>query len=220
MSKQNWIEIYKFHVLCVTFVTIKLNSLFQYFSSFNTSCSCSKIFAIFPWNVWEHSPAFPGIFGNMTLYIGGHFPECLTTFPGIFSNIPLNIWGHSQEFLAPFPGIFEDISRNVWLHSSECLATYSRMFENIPRNVWGHSPEWTAFGMEWTCFCLSEVREYWLLIYSSNLSKSAYNFKHARGATIADCSSINCLLQTLVFLAKSGILSIVSRSKNSKLDIF
>ena len=27
-----------------------------------------------------------------------------------------------------------------------------------------------------TCFCLSEVREYWLLIYSSNLSKSAYNF--------------------------------------------
>ena len=25
-------------------------------------------------------------------------------------------------------------------------------------------------------FCLSEVRECWLLIYSSNLSKSAYNF--------------------------------------------
>ena len=27
-----------------------------------------------------------------------------------------------------------------------------------------------------TCFSLSEVREYWLLIYTSNLSKSAYNF--------------------------------------------
>ena len=94
------------------------------------------------------------------------------------------------------------------------------MFENIPRNVCGHSPEWTAFGMEWMCFCLSEVREYWLLIYSNNLSKSAYNFKNARSTTIADCSSINCLLQTLVFLAKSEILSIVSRSKNSKLDIF
>ena len=26
------------------------------------------------------------------------------------------------------------------------------------------------------CFCLSEVREYWLLICSSNLSKLAYNF--------------------------------------------
>ena len=25
-------------------------------------------------------------------------------------------------------------------------------------------------------FCLSEARECWLLIYSSNLSKSAYNF--------------------------------------------
>ena len=39
MSKQNWIEIYKFHLFQVTFVTIKLNSLFQYFPSFNTSCS-------------------------------------------------------------------------------------------------------------------------------------------------------------------------------------
>ena len=39
MSKQNWIEIYKFHVFYVTFVAIKLNSLFQYFSSLNTSCS-------------------------------------------------------------------------------------------------------------------------------------------------------------------------------------
>ena len=27
-----------------------------------------------------------------------------------------------------------------------------------------------------TCFCLSEVQVYWLRIYSSNLSKSAYNF--------------------------------------------
>ena len=149
MSKQNWIEIYKFHVLCVTFVTIKLNSLFQYFSSFNTSCSCSKIFAIFSWNVWEHSPAFPGIFGNMTLYIGGHSPECLTTFPGIFSNIPLNIWGHSQEFLhhspeylKTFPGMFGYIPRNVWQHTPECLRTFLEMFEDIPQN--GLRLEWNG----------------------------------------------------------------------------
>ena len=51
MSKQNWIEIYKFHLLYVTFVTIKLNSLFQYFSSFNTSCS-------FLWN--NYSIRFDG----------------------------------------------------------------------------------------------------------------------------------------------------------------
>ena len=38
MSKQNWIEIYKFHVFYVTFVAIKLSSLFQYFSNYNTSC--------------------------------------------------------------------------------------------------------------------------------------------------------------------------------------
>ena len=142
ISKQNWIEIYTFHVFCVTFVTIKLNSLFQYFSSFNTSCSCSKTFAIFPWNVWEHSPAFPGIFGNITLYIGGHSPECLTTFPEIFSNIPLNIWGHSQEFLEAFPRIFEDISRNVWQHSPECSRTFLEMFADIPQN--GLRLEWNG----------------------------------------------------------------------------
>ena len=71
-----------------------------------------------------------------------------------------------------------------------------------------------------TCFCLSKVQEYWLLIYSRNLSNQLIIFIHARSTTIADYSSINCLLQTLVFLAKIGILSIVSGSKNSKLDIF
>ena len=45
-------------------------------------------------------------------------------------------------------------------------------------------------------------------------------FIYARSTTIADYSSINCLLQKLVFLAKIGILSIVSGSKNSNLDIF
>ena len=45
-------------------------------------------------------------------------------------------------------------------------------------------------------------------------------FIHAHSTTIADYSSIYCLLQTLVFLAKIGILSIVSGSKNSNLDIF
>ena len=39
MPKQNGIEIYKFHVFYITFVNIKLNSVFQYFSSYNTSCS-------------------------------------------------------------------------------------------------------------------------------------------------------------------------------------
>ena len=71
-----------------------------------------------------------------------------------------------------------------------------------------------------TCFCLSEVRKYWLLIYSSNLSKSAYNFYIYTSTTITDYSSINCLLQALVFLAKIGILSIVSGSKNSNFNIF
>ena len=47
MSKQNWIEIYKFHVFYVTFVAIKLSSLFQYFSSYNTSCSYENNFWIF-----------------------------------------------------------------------------------------------------------------------------------------------------------------------------
>ena len=71
-----------------------------------------------------------------------------------------------------------------------------------------------------TCFCLSEVRECWLSIYSSNLLKPAYFFIQARTATIGDCPGINYLLQTLVFLAKIGIISIVSGSKNSKLNIF
>ena len=71
-----------------------------------------------------------------------------------------------------------------------------------------------------TCFCLSEVQEYWLLIYSSNLSNQLIIFIHARSTTIADYSSINCLLQALVFLTKIGILSIVSGYKNSKLNIF
>ena len=47
MSKQNWIEIYKFHVFYVTFVAIKLSSLFQYFSSYNTSCSYENNFWVF-----------------------------------------------------------------------------------------------------------------------------------------------------------------------------
>ena len=39
---------------------------------------------------------------------------------------------------------------------------------------------------------------------------------HARSITIADYSTINCLLQTLVFLSNIGILSIVSGSKKTQ----
>ena len=74
--------------------------------------------------------------------------------------------------------------------------------------------------MPGTCFCLSEERECWLLIYSSNLSKPAYFFIQARTTTTADYPGINHLLQTLVFLGKIGIISIISGSKNSKLIIF
>ena len=67
---------------------------------------------------------------------------------------------------------------------------------------------------------LSEVQECWSLIYSSNLSKSAHNFIDTRSTTIRDYSGINYLLQALVCLAKIGILSIISGSKNSKLNNF
>ena len=43
---------------------------------------------------------------------------------------------------------------------------------------------------------------------------------HARSTTIADYSGINYLPQALVFLAKNGIISITSMSKNSKLNTF
>ena len=45
-------------------------------------------------------------------------------------------------------------------------------------------------------------------------------FIPTRSTTIADYSSINYLLQVSVFLAKIGILSIVSGSKKSKFNIF
>ena len=45
-------------------------------------------------------------------------------------------------------------------------------------------------------------------------------FIHARSTTIRDYSGINYLLQALVFLAKIGILSIISGPENSKLNIF
>ena len=64
------------------------------------------------------------------------------------------------------------------------------------------------------------MRECWLSIYGSNLLKPAYFFIQARTTTIVDYPGINYLLQTLVFLAKIGIISIISGSKNSKLNIF
>ena len=74
---------------------------------------------------------------------------------------------------------------------------------------------------EFQCvFSLSEMQECWLLIYSSNLSKSLTIFIQACSTTIADYPGINYLLQTLVFLAKIGIISIISGFKNSKLNIF
>ena len=45
-------------------------------------------------------------------------------------------------------------------------------------------------------------------------------FIHTRITTIRDYSGINYLLEVLVFLAKIGILSIISGSENSKLNIF
>ena len=57
------------------------------------------------------------------------------------------------------------------------------------------------------------------MIYSSNWSKSAYNFYTSKYATIADYPGINYLLQTIVFFAKIGIISIMSGFKNSKLNI-
>ena len=45
-------------------------------------------------------------------------------------------------------------------------------------------------------------------------------FIQARSTTIGDYPSINYLLQTLIFLAKIGIISIISGSKISKLNIF
>ena len=53
-----------------------------------------------------------------------------------------------------------------------------------------------------------------------NLSKSTYNLIHKRRTIIAGYFGINYLLQTLVFLANIGIVSIASGSKGSKLDIF
>ena len=113
-----------------------------------------------------------------------------------------------------FPWVFRNISVNVQECFRKCSGILPWVFSSVSVNSISLDSGFR------TCFCLSEVREYWLLIYSSNLSKSAYNFIHARSTTIADCFSINCLLQTIVFWAKSGILSIVSGSKNSKLDIF
>ena len=43
---------------------------------------------------------------------------------------------------------------------------------------------------------------------------------HTRSTTIRDYSSINYLLQSLVFLVKIRILNIISRSENSKLNSF
>ena len=45
-------------------------------------------------------------------------------------------------------------------------------------------------------------------------------FIQARSTTIADYPGVNYLLQTLVCLAKIGIISIISGSQNSKLNIF
>ena len=79
----------------------------------------------------------------------------------------------------------------------------------------------TSGGSAQMCFCLSEVQKCWLLIYSSNFSQSQLTiFLHTHSATIRDHSSINYLLQVLVFWAKIGILSIISGSKNSKLNTF
>ena len=62
MSKQNWIEIYKFHVFYVTFVAIKLSSLFQYFSSYNTSCSYEN-------NFWKNSCSYSYFRGGPLLCV-------------------------------------------------------------------------------------------------------------------------------------------------------
>ena len=45
-------------------------------------------------------------------------------------------------------------------------------------------------------------------------------FIYTRSTTIRNCSRTNCLLQALIFLAKIEVLSIISGSKNSKLNIF
>ena len=60
---KNWIEIYQFHLLYVTFVTVKLNSLFQYFSSFNTSddytsrISAAHYEASHLWSLSQYEPS-------------------------------------------------------------------------------------------------------------------------------------------------------------------
>ena len=85
-----------------------------------------------------------------------------------------------------------------WVFASK---VYNKKDEKKPKNT--ETLEISILGM---CFCLSEVRECWLLIYSSNLSKPAYFFIQARTTTIADYPGINYLLQTLVCLAKLGLL--------------
>ena len=69
-------------------------------------------------------------------------------------------------------------------------------------------------------FYLSLVREYCLLIHSSNLWNSAYNFMLARSTTIGYYFRINYLFKALEFLPKIGILSIISEFKSSKVNIF
>ena len=77
--------------------------------------------------------------------------------------------------------------------------------------------ERTEFGRVFVYLKCESIGYWYILVICQN---QLIIFIHARSATIADYSSINYLLQTLVFLAKIGILSILSGSKNSELDIF
>ena len=76
----------------------------------------------------------------------------------------------------------------------------------------------TEFGRVFVYLKCESIGYWYIVVICQN---QLIIFIHARSTTIADYSSINCLLQTLVFLAKIEILSIVSGSKNSNfLDYF
>ena len=59
---------------------------------------------------------------------------------------------------------------------------------------------------------------YWYIVVISQNQLTV--FIQGRSTTIAVYPGINYLLQALVFVAKIGIISIISGSKNSKLNIF
>ena len=104
-----------------------------------------------------------------------------------------------------------------FIYFLSCPIVINYIVKKKKKKIDSQNSKVTEFGRVFVYLKCKSVGYWYIVVICQN---QLIIFIHARSATIADYSSMNCLLQKLVFLAKIEILSIVSGSKNSKLDIF